>query len=117
MLWQYGIFFEEATHALYGGLDAAYSLVERNMIAEGPKNPSSYDRMAWLESKMNHKLSGMRFFEEFQDDRIRTVHAQSRLGVFPFAPLSVDDGCFLYYALREFYNFMIFGQVVERPVA
>jgi hypothetical protein len=41
---------------------------------------------------------------------------ESRLGVFPFAPLAADDRYELYEHLREVYNLLIFGEVVERPV-
>ncbi|MGE0118975.1 MAG: hypothetical protein AB7S71_07885 [Dongiaceae bacterium] len=112
----YRMFLEEATHALYVGLDASYSIIEREMQAEGYMNPTSYDRMAWLETNAGEELTGNRYLEHYSDDRIRTVHAESRFGAYPFAPLAADDGYLLFYALREVYNFLIFREVVKRPL-
>lgn len=116
ILRQYGMFLEEATCALHVSMEASFSLIRRWLIEEGNQNPSAHDVAAWLHAAFNNDYEGGRYFEEYYDDRIRTAHPESRLGVFPFAPLAADDCYGLYYHLREVYNLLIFGEVIERPV-
>lgn len=116
MLMQYDMFLEEATYALYVGLEASFALVRRRMLVEGYRNPSAYDAAAWIDAAFNFSHeSRYRYFEDFYDDRIRALHPESRFGVFPFAPLAVDDCYYLFKNLREVYNFLIFGEVIDRP--
>ena len=114
MLKEYGLLLEEAVLALYVSMDASFSLVRRRLIEEGIQNPSAQDAAAWIDAAFNYEHDGGRYFEEFYDDRIRVTHPESRLGVFPVAPLAADDCYELYEGLREVYNLLIYGEVVDR---
>jgi hypothetical protein len=116
MLREYAMFLEEATGALYVSLDASFSLIRRRLIESGVQNPSAHDVAAWIHAQFGSEYDGGKYFQEYYDDRIRVTHPESRLGVFPFAPLAADDCYELYEHLREVYNLLIFGEVVERPV-
>jgi hypothetical protein len=56
-----------------------------------------------------HRLG--RYFEDYYDGRIKTLHPESRYGIFPHAPLAVDDFHFLYDDMLEVYAFLLCGYV------
>jgi len=112
MLLNYRMFLEEATLALYVSLDASFELVIRLLSQQGHVNPSSYDAGAWMAAAFKEEYFNNRYFEEYYDDRIRTLHPKSRFGIFPFAPLAADDCYYLLKGLREVYKLLILGEVV-----
>ena len=60
----------------------------------------------------NSEIDTGRYFSEFYDDRIKTMHPSSRLGIFPVAPLAADDFYFLRQGLVEVYYWLITGRVL-----
>jgi hypothetical protein len=112
MLMNYPMFLEEAALALYVSLDASFTLVRRSMVKQGHLDPSARDAGAWIASAFKEEHFNTRYFENYYDDRIRMNHADSRFGIFPFGPLSVDDCYYLLKNLRDVYRFLILGEVV-----
>ncbi|WP_188515262.1 hypothetical protein [Blastomonas aquatica] len=95
---------EEANYPLYVALDALFSLIRRQLIKMGNPNPSSYDAQAFVHHLFDEDQSGMRFFEEFYDDRIMTMHPENRYGIFRHAPISHCDFHSLFETVREVYR-------------
>ncbi|EPR17902.1 hypothetical protein M527_14535 [Sphingobium indicum IP26] len=105
-------FAEEANYALYIALDALFSLVRRQLMKAGNPNPSSYDAQSFVHRLCNEDQSGMRFFEEFYDDRIMTMHPDNRYGIFRHAPISHCDFHSLFGMVREVYReFALFSKI------
>lgn len=113
MLLQHSVFGEQAHHSLYIALDASFSLVLKKLRSAGISNPNAKDAASLIEDVFNEEKSGLRYFEEFYDDRIKVMHPSSRLGVFPYAPISNSDFFSLYYGLREIYRWLILDERVE----
>ena len=95
---------EEANYPLYVALDALFSLVRRRLMKCGNPNPSSYDAQTFVHDVFDEEQSGMRFFEEFYDDRIMTMHPDNRYGIFRHAPISHCDFHSLFEMVREVYR-------------
>lgn len=115
MLAQYHMFLEEATYALYVGLDASFALVRRRLLSEGYQSPSALDAAAWIDAAFNSSQGAQKYFEDFYHDRIRSMHPDSRFGIFPSAPLDADDYYLLFEKLRDVFNFLILGEVIVHP--
>ena len=94
------MFRTEALYSLFVSLDASFSLVIRQLKASGHSSPSAYDAQEFIEAAFSDPPSETRYFEEFYDDRIRALHPESRLGTFPYPPISVSEGYQLARALR-----------------
>lgn len=95
---------EEANYPLYVALDALFSVVRRHLMKMGNPNPSSYDAQIFVHDLFDEDQSGMRFFEEFYDDRIMTMHPDNRYGIFRHAPISHCDFHSLFEMVREVYR-------------
>lgn len=107
-------FIPEGLYTLFVSLDATFSLVMRRLRAGGISEPNAYDAQAFIEQAFGDEPSGMRYFEEFYEDRIRALHPESRFGVFPYPPLSISEGYQLSKALREVWRFLILNSPVGR---
>lgn len=95
---------EEANYPLYIALDALFSIIRRRLMKLGNLNPSSHDAQRFVHDLFGEEQSGMRFFEEFYDDRIMTMHPDNRYGVFRYAPISHCDFHSLFEMVREVYR-------------
>jgi hypothetical protein len=104
-------FFEEATTTLFIALDASFSMVLRELKRQGIKNPSSSDAMKYIHNAFYDIYRADKYFEEYYEGRIKTVHPESRFGVFPHAPLMADDFFDLKDDLLEVYTFLLTGYV------
>lgn len=104
MLSNHSEFQEEAGIAAFIALDATFELVLRHLRSLGVKNPSAVDAGTWFhrtfDGPMGFRLPEPgRFFSEFYDQRIRTIHPGSRHGDAPYAVLAIDDRIHLRQAL------------------
>ena len=115
MLLLYPIFGEHAQYSIFIALDASFQLVLRKLRQRGIANPSSTDAQAFMEDTFNdgEERSGMKYFEEYYDDRVKSFHPQSRFGVFPYAPLMHSHFYGLYYDLREVYRWLILDERIR----
>jgi hypothetical protein len=115
MLWMHRSFAEEANYALYVSLDASFTVVRALLKANGNPDPSAYDAGHFIQTAFGEEATGIRYFEDFYEDRIRTMHPESRLGTFVYAPLGRDDFYWLWRDLREVWRLLIVGQVITPP--
>lgn len=80
---------------------------------EGVLNPSAKDAGRWLDDTFNRPLGidlgERRYFEELYDQRIMTMHPNSRYGECPYAPLMHDDLFDLRRDLREVFAYLVSG--------
>lgn len=106
-------FGEEANYPLWISLDASFAIIQEIIRAKGVANPSATDCQAFIHEAFGEANSGLRYFEEFYEDRIRTMHPQNRFGTFAFAPISHCDFYALQGALREVYRLILLGEVLD----
>lgn len=113
MLGRHEEFGEESVIASFISLDASFSLVQRKLKSEGLANPSAHDAAQWLHRNFyepfGHEPPGEleRYFEEFYDSRISTLHPGNRFGDFPFSPTMWDDAIHLRSQLRQIFSFLV----------
>jgi hypothetical protein len=103
-------FGEEATSLLYVALEVAFQLTLRQLRSNGAVNPSALDAGQFLFSNFPNEVPGQRFFEEYYEDRIKTLHPLSRYGAFAFPPLNAGDFYGLRGGLIAVFQFLITGQ-------
>jgi hypothetical protein len=114
-------FIEEAIINLFISLEASLRLILRVLKQKGNKNPTSEDAMNYLlkafdmpplyindGSKLRHMKN---YFQEYYESRIKSVHPESRFGIFPHAQLEFDDFYELKDDLIEVFTFLLTGQV------
>ena len=111
MLSRHVLFFEEAIYCLYISLEASLGLIFQRLKKEGMKQPTPLDAGRFLSEVFGQQWDGLPYFSAYYQDRIKALHPQSRFGIFPFAPLMVDDYFFLYEDLREVFVFLLTGIV------
>jgi hypothetical protein len=111
MLTMHHQFMEETIIDLYISLESSFRLVLRKLRQQGVENPTSKDASAYICSVFNIVDGADRYFEADYEDRIMSLHPESRFGIFPVAPLGVDDGYALFDNLLEIYAFLIAGYI------
>lgn len=115
MLWMHRSFPEEANYALYISLEASFAVVRERLRQLGNPNPSAEDAGRYVSDIFRGDGTEGRYFGEFYEDRIRTLHPSSRYGTFVYAPLGRDDFYWLFRDLREMWRFLILKDVVSPP--
>ena len=111
MLTRHSEFLEHANIALWIALDASLRLLLRKMREAGFVNPTAKDAGALLDDAFDSRHASDGYFSDFYEDRIKTIHPESRYGTYPAAPLSYDDYYMLDESLRSVYEFLITGRV------
>jgi hypothetical protein len=104
MLTNFQEFQEEAGIAMFIAMDATFELVLRHLRSLGVKSPSAIDAGIWFHQTFDGPMGfplpeSARFFSEFYDLRVRTIHPGSRHGDSPYATLAIDDRIHLRQAL------------------
>ncbi len=113
MLRQHYEFNEEAIQSLYIALDASFSLVKSHLQRSGIENPSAHDAAVWLHNHFDAPFGldapdvTTRYFESFYEERVITMHPESRYGEFPYAPIMHDDIPHLRRSLREIFAYLL----------
>ncbi|WP_454669196.1 hypothetical protein [Achromobacter kerstersii] len=113
MLRQHYEFNEEAIVSLYIALDASFSLVKRHLQDVGIKEPSAHDAAVWLHHHFDapfglhapHETE--KYFEEFYEQRVMTLHPLNKYGEIPYAPIMHDDIPHLRRSLREIFAYLL----------
>ena len=113
MLTRHFVFSEQAHYSLYVALDASFQLILGKLRDGGIAQPNSADAAALMEDAFGEDRSDRRYFEDYYSDRIMTMHPQSRLGVFPYAPITHSDFYGLYYGLREVFRWLILDEHIS----
>jgi hypothetical protein len=109
-------FSEEAVVSLYIALDASLSLVLRQLEREGRSNPTTHDAAVWVHDHFNANFGHAppdladRYFAEFYEQRVMTLHPASRFGDVPYSPTMHDDICFLRPWLRQIFAYLLTGE-------
>lgn len=116
MIGQHFQFTEEAIHAVFIAMDASFSLIRRRLSNRGQKNVSSVDAAKYLAAVFYEEIIEMRYFEEFYDNRIMSIHPESRFGTFAHPPLMVDDFYHLRDSMIGIYAYFNSGQVSNEIV-
>ncbi len=103
-------FLEESINTLFISLEASFRLIIRILENRGAKNVTSGDAATFIARVFNQEPRG-KYFEEYYESRVMTMHPESRYGIFPHAPLWVDDCYDLRDALQEVYAYLVAGYV------
>ena len=111
MLKSHHQFFEEAIYSLFITMEVSYRLVLRELKNLGNKNPTSQDAMTYIHDAFYDIYRVEKYFEEYYEGRIKSLHPESRFGIHPHAPLAVDDCFHLFDDMIEVYAFLICGYV------
>jgi hypothetical protein len=111
MLSRYPEFFEEATISCFIALEASFQMILKRLRTEGKRDPSAKDAAEWLYEHFDKHLGFYepldRYFAEFYDQRIMTLHPSSRFGEFLYAPLAHDDFYHLRGSLRLIFAYLV----------
>jgi hypothetical protein len=113
MLYSHSSFGEEANYPLWISLDASLAIIFEALRAAGNPNPTALDAGNFIHDAFGEQRTGLKYFEEFYEDRIMTMHPQNRFGTFAFAPIGHDDFYWLHNGLRDVYRYIILGKVVD----
>ena len=71
-------------------------------------NPTALDAGALVDAKVFNQRHGPgKYFGDFYEGRVKTIHPSSRFGVFAAPPIDADEYFFLRYALVEVYHWLI----------
>jgi hypothetical protein len=79
-------FLEESINTLFISLEASFRLIIRILENRGAKNVTSGDAAAFIARAFNQEPLE-KYFEDYYESRIMTMHPESRYGIFPHAPL------------------------------
>lgn len=115
MLACYREFWEEAIIVSYIALEASFHLVCRELKSKGISEPTANDAAHWLYENFDEPF-GLpeptieKYFQEFYEDRIKTLHPASRFGEAPFSPIMHDDFSHLRRSLREIFSYLTVGE-------
>ena len=104
-------FLEHACMALWVSLDASFRILLREMRKSGYVNPTAKDAGEFLDDVFDNEYDSGGFFADFYEERMKTIHPESRFGVYPAAPLNFDEYYQLEASLRPLYEFLITGHV------
>ncbi|MFX0198723.1 MAG: hypothetical protein ACFFCW_21585 [Candidatus Hodarchaeota archaeon] len=112
LLARHDIFHENACMSLYVAMEASLHVILRR-LRKTMNNPSNEDASVYLAKAFGRVTYPSKYFEEYYEDRIKTVHPASRFGTFPQPPLAADDFYDLYSDLVAVYDFLITGRIEE----
>jgi hypothetical protein len=101
--------------SLWVAMEASLRIIQRVLKKSGMDNPTSKDAGGFLDDAFNWDSDG--YFVDYYEARIKTIHPESRFGVYPAAPLQVDDFYDLHATLILVYDFLLTNHIpheVER---
>jgi hypothetical protein len=118
MCWHHLEIADAGALQLYVALDASFQMILRLLREQGVSNPTGLDAGAFVDAEVFNQRHGPgSYFEDFYEDRIKTMHPSSRFGVFATPPIYADDYYFLRYALVEVYHWLITKQRLQPSLA
>jgi hypothetical protein len=112
MLGQFPEFLENACMSLWVAMDASMHMILRELKESGVESPTSKDAGRFLDNAFNWSDSGG-YFSDYYEGRIKTIHPNSRFGIYPSAPLSADDFYDLNASLLLVYDFLLTDHIPE----
>ncbi len=111
MLARHYFFIEEAAINAYISLEAALTIILRNIASVDRKSPKIADALQYIEATFPHGAGLADYFRLSYDNRIRTLHPESRFGASWAAPLMADDYLETYDELTSVYRHILTGQL------
>ena len=114
MAWTHGEFADAACIFLWIALDGAHSATLHRSRTSGIRNPTSKDASAYLNSVIGFETPWEKFFEEDYENRIRTIHPDSRFGAEIRPQILADDFYELRHLLIPYFRYLITG-VYDNP--
>jgi hypothetical protein len=113
MLRHHQEFLESACMSLWIAMEASLRIIQRALRETGIETPTPKDAGEFVDSAFENEFDSDGYFADFYKDRIKTIHPESRFGVYPAAPLAADDFYDLQEMLAPLYDFLITGYVPE----
>jgi hypothetical protein len=104
-------FIEHACMALWVSLDASFRILLREMKKDGYVNPGAKEAGQLLDDIFDSEYDSGGYFADFYEERIKTMHPESRFGIYPAAPLNYDEYPQLEASLRTLYELLITGHI------
>lgn len=111
MLWQHHEFREAAIMMLHVAMEASFQIVLRTLSKNKISNPSAEDAGEFIGQVFNPGVVPGKYFSDYYEDRIKSLHPLSRFGEFAFPPLQADDYYDLRTDLSAVYAFLIAGHI------
>lgn len=111
MLFNHFQFRDASLASSHIALDAAYSMILRQLKTLGDKNPSSHDAQAYMDEIYDVPHTQQKFFEDYYSDRVRNFHTDSRYGAEPIPFFSIDDIWDLNAALKGLFYRLVTGEL------
>lgn len=111
MLFNHFQFRDASLASSHIALDAAYSMILRQLRSLGAKNPSSHDAQAYMDEMYGVPYTRNKFFEDYHSDRVRNFHTDSRYGAEPIPFFSIDDILHLNAALKGLFYRLVTGEL------
>jgi hypothetical protein len=105
----HSMFHTEGCISLHIAMEATLQLILRK-LRKTISNPSNKDASRYIGEIFNSAYPE-HYFQQYYEDRIKTIHPANRFGTFPEAPLQADDFYDLYDPLRAIFHFLITGNV------
>lgn len=100
-------FLEEAAMTLFVSMEASLRLVLRRLRRQGLPDPTPADAAQFVCESFGEDTAAERYFGEYYDVRVATLHPESRFGASSFAPMQADDHYDLYGGVLEMYAYLI----------
>jgi hypothetical protein len=113
MLASYREFWEEAIVVAFIALEVSFQMVIRELRRNGIREPTAADAAKWLHVTFNEPFGHRqveRYFEDIYDQRVMTLHPNSRFGICPYAPLLHDDYILLRRSLPGIFAYLVSGK-------
>lgn len=116
MLGRHQEFGEESVISTFIALEASFQLVLRTLRSEGVSDPSAHHAAQWMHRNFDAPWGAQapaafdKYFGDFYQNRISTLHPACRLGDFPFSPTMWDDALHLRAILRQVFSFLVHGR-------
>ncbi len=84
-------FQDAALNSLHIAMEASFQLTLRLLRERGNKKPSALDAGAFIDSAFGASQPSGKYFHEYYEDRVKSVHPTNRYGIFPYPPMYADD--------------------------
>lgn len=104
-------FAEAAGMQLFVAMEASFRLVLRELHNQGVNNPTSVDAGNFIHKAFGVATPAEGYFVDDYENRIMTLHPESRFGTWAHAPLQADDVFELNENLKNLFGFLILKTV------
>ncbi len=113
MVWQHLEFAELGVISMHIAMEASFQMIRERLKCDGNPDPSALDAGVWLDSVFNPTIETGKYFANWYEVRIKTIHPSSRFGTYPYPPLATDDFYDLRSALHLVYVYLLIGENIS----